>query len=322
MNSQSGAAQKRKMGKNKEYENKMSEKMKKILASSGILFVTIVWGGAFVVMKNSMDVIPPTYLLACRFTIAAIGLIVIFWKQVRTMTWKDVKYGTILGVFIFISYYFQTYGLKYTTASKNAFITTLYVIIVPFLHWIFNKVNPKWNNITAAVIAVIGLALISLKGDRTVNYGDLLTFACSFGFALHMVLVAHYTICYNPIKLTVVQMVSSSLFAWVLAMLSEGPLDPGVFAVPGILTSLLFLGILSSMVCFLLQNVCQSYISATTSAILFSMESVFGLLFSVLFLRETVTGKMLIGCGLMFAAAILAEYTPPVKKASDAQTGK
>ncbi len=301
----------------------MSEKTKKILASSGILLVTIVWGSAFVVMKNSMDVIPPTYLLAYRFTVAAAGLTLIFWKQVKTMTWKDIKYGTFLGAFIFISYYFQTYGLKYTTASKNAFITTLYVIIVPFLHWIFNKATPRWNNTAAALMAVAGLALISLKGDRTVNYGDLLTFICSFGFALHMVLVAHYTICYSPIKLTVVQMISSSLFAWILALLFEGPFEPAVFTVPGILTSVLYLGIFSSMICFLLQNVCQSYISANTSAILFSMESVFGLVFSVFLLKEAVTGKMLLGCGLMFAAAVLAEYTPAAKRtAASSQAGE
>lgn len=297
----------------------MSEKMTKALATAGILIVTIVWGSAFVVMKNSMDVIPPMYLVAYRFTVAAIGLVLIFWKQIRTLTWGDIKYGTILGFFIFLSYLFQTYGLKNTTSSKNAFITTLYVIIVPFLHWVFNKVNPKWNNITAAAIAVIGLGLISLRGDRTVNLGDVLTFICSFGFALHMVLVAHYTICYSPLKLTVVQMVSSSLFAWIAARFLDGPFVPGVFAEPGIVFSILYLGLLSSMMCFLLQNVCQKYISASTSAILFSMESVFGLLFSVIFLNEIVTGRMLIGCTLMFAAAILAEYTPPSKRGKSLQ---
>lgn len=210
-------------------KGKMNDKTVKLLASAGLLLVTIVWGSAFVVMKNSMDVIKPTYLLAYRFTIATAGLILIFRKQVKSMTWADIKCGALLGIFLFISYYFQTYGLKFTTASKNAFITTLYVIIVPFLHWFFNKVKPSGNNITAACIAVVGLALLSLKGDLTVNFGDFLTFICGFCFALHMVFIDRYTMCYSPIKLTVVQMASCAVFAWLVAAVFEGPCDLSAF---------------------------------------------------------------------------------------------
>ena len=88
-----------------------------------------------------------------------------FWKQIRGMSMLEFKCGALAGLFLFISYYFQTYGLKYTTASKNAFITTLYVVIVPFLAWAVNHVRPKANNLIAAGFAVVGLALLSLKGD-------------------------------------------------------------------------------------------------------------------------------------------------------------
>lgn len=286
----------------------------KLLASAGLLMVTVVWGSAFVVMKNSIDVISPTYILAYRFTIAALGMILIFHKSVKTMTRKDIKYGSILGLFLFISYYFQTYGLKYTTASKNAFITTLYVIIVPFLHWLLNKHRPTRNNMFAAVIAVVGLALLSLKGDLTVNFGDFLTFICGFCFALHMVYIDRYTMCYDPIKLTVMQMASAAVFSWIIALVFEGPCRLTVFADSGVLVSILYLGLISSMLCFLLQTVGQKYLSANTSSILLSFESVFGLVFSVIFLKDEITVRMLIGCALMFAAAILAEYSPRKKK--------
>ena len=147
----------------------------KVLASASLLFVTIIWGSAFVVMKNSMDAITPTYLLAYRFTIAALGMAALFWKQIRGMSMQEFKCGALAGLFLFISYYFQTYGLKYTTASKNAFITTLYVVIVPFLAWAVNHVRPKANNLIAAGFAVVGLALLSLKGELSVNFGDFLT---------------------------------------------------------------------------------------------------------------------------------------------------
>ena len=142
-----------------------------MLASASLLFVTIICGSAFVVMKNSMDAITPTYLLAYRFTIAALGMAALFWKQIRGMSMQEFKCGALAGLFLFISYYFQTYGLKYTTASKNAFITTLYVVIVPFLAWAVNHVRPKANNLIAAGFAVVGLALLSLKGDLSVNFG-------------------------------------------------------------------------------------------------------------------------------------------------------
>lgn len=292
----------------------MNGRTVKLLASAGLLMVTVIWGSAFVVMKNSIDVISPTYILAYRFTIAALGMILIFHKSVKTMTRKDIKYGSILGLFLFISYYFQTYGLKYTTASKNAFITTLYVIIVPFLHWLLNKHRPTRNNMFAAVIAVVGLALLSLKGDLTVNFGDFLTFICGFCFALHMVYIDRYTMCYDPIKLTVMQMASAAVFSWIIALVFEGPCRLTVFADSGVLVSILYLGLISSMLCFLLQTVGQKYLSANTSSILLSFESVFGLVFSVIFLKDEITVRMLIGCVLMFAAAILAEYSPRKKK--------
>ena len=170
------------MSSNKEHTTK-------ILAGAGLILTTIIWGGAFVVMKNSVDLIPPSYLLALRFSIAAICMLAVFWRQNKGMDKKDLQYGVILGLFLFLSYIFQTYGLKYTTASKNAFITTLYVIIVPFLHWGFNHQRPSGRNIGAAVLAVIGLALLSLEGDMGINLGDFLTLICGIFFAVHIVFI-------------------------------------------------------------------------------------------------------------------------------------
>lgn len=299
----------------------LSDRKTKILAALGLFLVTVIWGSSFVVMKTSIDAITPTYLLAFRFTIAAVGLTIVFWKKVKTITFREIRYGSILGLLLFVSYYFQTYGLKYTTASKNAFITTLYVIIVPFLHWLFNKVRPEKRNVIAAVIAVIGLALLSLRGDLTVNFGDALTFLCGITFAIHMVFVDRYTSVCHPVKLTVIQMVSCSVFAWIVAVLFEGSCDISVFADWGVLLSVLYLGLIASMLCFLLQMVGQTYLSPNTASILLSFEAVTGLIFSVIFLREIVTVRMLTGCGLMLAAAILSEYTPSKKGRGGIQNG-
>lgn len=289
------------------YRNKRKETGIKTLSVIGLIVTTIIWGSSFVVMKNSVAVLSPTYLLALRFTIAGTALTVVFWKRVKKMKKSDLLCGGLLGIFLFISYFFQTYGLKYTTASKNAFITTLYVILVPFLHWFFNKKKPTENNMAAAVIAVFGLALLSLEKDLSVNPGDFLTFICGFFFALHIVFIDRYTQSHDPVGLTVTQMVVAAALSWIVAPIMGERLD---FAVIDkvILTNLLYLGIFGTMIAFLLQNVGQKRLSPNTSSILLSFESVFGLIFSVIFLGEEMTPKLAAGCALMFASVVLSEY--------------
>lgn len=279
----------------------------RILAAIGLIITTIIWGSAFVVMKNSVDIISPTYLLALRFTIAAIALILVFWRKVMKICKSDLLCGGLLGVFLFTSYFFQTYGLKYTTASKNAFITTLYVILVPFLHWLFNRKKPAGNNIVAAMIAVVGLALLSLEGSLIINIGDFLTLICGFFYAVHIVFIDRYTTDHDPVTMTVIQMVMAAVLSWIIAPLLEGPFNYQVID-SGMMISLLYLGIFSTMIGFLLQNVGQKYLTPNTSSILLSFESVFGLVFSVIFLGDPLTIKLIAGCTLMFAAVILSEY--------------
>lgn len=295
-----------------------NEKRRKQLASAGLILTTMIWGSAFVVMKHSIDVIPPTYVLAYRFTVAAIGMVLLFWKKVKTMSRPELGYGFFLGTLLFISYYLQTYGLKYTTASKNAFITTLYVILVPFLHWMFNRVKPEKNNLLAAVIAVIGLALLSLKGDLTINYGDFLTLLSGICFAVHIVFLDRYTAVYDPVRLTVMQMAGAAVCSWLVAALTEGACQLSVLAEVSTAGAVLYLGLASSMLGFLLQTVGQKYLEAGASSILLSFEAVFGLVFSVIFLHDPLTVRGLIGCSLMFAAAILASYQPKKQRKTEA----
>lgn len=285
----------------------------KTLSVIGLIVTTVIWGSSFVVMKNSVAVISPTYLLALRFTIASVALVGVFWKRIIVLKRQDLLCGGLLGVFLFVSYFFQTYGLKYTTASKNAFITTLYVILVPFLHWFFNRKKPSRNNVAAAVLAVFGLALLSLEGDLSVNLGDILTFICGFFYAIHIVFIDRYTEEHDPVGLTVTQMIVAAALSWIVAPLLEGSMDFGVID-KTMMAGLLYLGIFSTMIGFLLQNVGQKHLSPNTSSILLSFESVFGLFFSVLFLKDPVTPKLAAGCVLMFASVILSEYKKKEKQ--------
>ena len=260
-------------------------------------------------MKNSVDVLEPTFLLAVRFTIAALALVFVFHNNLKNRNKDSLRCGLILGVLLELSYLFQTYGIKYTTASKNAFITTLYVILVPFLNWGISKKRPKMKNLAAAVMAVIGLALLTLEGDLGINLGDFLTLLCGLCFALHMVYIDKFTEKHDPIFLTIVQIAVVGICNWLLVPVFDG-MDAYNFQAlmdKDLIIGLLYLAIFSTMVGFLLQNVCQKYLSANTTALLLSMESVFGALFSVMLLNEVLAGKMLLGCILMFLAVVVSE---------------
>ena len=279
----------------------------RVLSSLGLLLAAVIWGFAFVVVKNSLDLIPPIYMLAFRFTLAAAALTLIMLPKLRNLTRRDWTSGAVLGFFLFTAHAVQTIGCQYTTAGKNAFLTTIYVIIVPFLHWIMNRKRPSGYAMTAAMIAVVGIGLLSLQGgDAGVNIGDVLTVICGFLFAVHIVYIDRYTELQDPIILTVMQMIFAAIFSWILAPICDGGFPAAAFQ-SEVVTGMLYLGLLSTMVGFLLQNVGQKYTAPSTASLLLSFESVFGVLFSVIFLQEQLTLRMLFGCGLMFFAVLLVE---------------
>ncbi len=279
----------------------------RIFSSLGLLLAAVIWGFAFVVVKNSLDLIPPIYMLAFRFTIAAAALTLIMLPKLRHLTRRDWTSGAVLGFFLFTAHAVQTIGCQYTTAGKNAFLTTIYVIIVPFLHWIINRKRPNGYAMAAAVIAVVGIGLLSLQGgDAGVNIGDVLTVICGFLFAVHIVYIDRYTESQDPVILTVMQMIFAAVLSWIFAPIYDGGFPAAAFQ-SEVVTGMLYLGLLSTMVGFLLQNVGQKYTAPSTASLLLSFESVFGVLFSVIFLQEQLTMRMLFGCGLMFFAVLLVE---------------
>lgn len=278
----------------------------RILASLGLLLAAIIWGFAFVVVKNSLDYIPPTYMLAFRFTIASVVLGLIFLKKLMYLSKKIVREGAIVGFFLFISYFFQTVGIQYTTAGKNAFLTTIYVIIVPFLYWIFKKKRPDMYCMGAAVLAIAGIGLLSLQSDLSINIGDVLTLICGVGYSFHIICIDRYTDDCDPVVLTILQLGFAALFSWILAPFMDGGFPAQAFE-PSAVMGMLYLGLLSTMLAFLLQNLCQKYTSPDTASVLLSFESVFGALFSVIFLHEILSPKMLVGCVLLFIAVIMSE---------------
>ena len=138
-----------------------------------------IWGSSFFIMKNALDAMPVQYLLAIRFTVGALLLALICGKKWRGVTADYLWRGAVIGGCLYLAYSIQTYGLALTTPSKNAFLTAVYCVLVPFLYWLLAGVRPDRYNILAALLSVTGVGLVSLSGDLTVNLGDALTLLCA-----------------------------------------------------------------------------------------------------------------------------------------------
>ena len=211
----------------------MSPHVMKKLAKPMLFAAAIIWGTSFFVMKNALDVIPVFYLLAIRFTAGAVLLAAVCWKKWAGFTRDYLWRGAVIGAFLFLAYSVQTFGLDRTTPSKNAFLTAVYCVIVPFLYWAAARRRPDRYNILAALLCVTGVGLVSLDGDLSVNAGDVLTLICAFFYAAHIVAVAKVSPEKDIYLLTVFQFAFAALYAWAGGALFENfPaqafLDPAV----------------------------------------------------------------------------------------------
>ena len=277
-------------------------------ASPLIVLATIIWGSSFVVMKNSVDVLPTFWLLAIRFSASAIVLAIVFLPRWKVCDKQYLIGGTVMGFCLFVAYTFQTYGLERTTPGKNAFFTAVYCVIVPFLYWVIAKRRPDKFNILAAFLCIAGIALVSVTGSNATafNMGDVLTLIGGFFFAAHIVAVAKYSEGRDIFILTTLQFASFALFSWIGVLITRPALTPGVFD-QSLIFSLAYLVIFASCGALLFQNIGQKYTAPSTAAVLLSLEAPFGVFFSILFANERPTPLMFVGFALIFLAVVCSE---------------
>lgn len=298
--------------------------MKKWLAIGGLILVTVIWGGGFVASDMALESMKPFQIMMVRFLLASVLMGVISRGQRKSEEkLKDragaIKAGVLMGVTLFMGFAFQIIGLQYTTPSKNAFLTALNVVIVPFIAFVILKKKIGAKGIIGAVMSVFGVALLSLNGNFTVSLGDGLTLFCAVGFAFQIFFTSEFVKKYPASVLNTVQMFT----AFVLSAISLMIFGENDFQVTtqGWLSAL-YLGVVSTTICYLLQTACQKYIDETKAAIILSMESVFGTIFSILILHEVVTVRMVIGCAVILAAVIISNMSETSEKIEDKEICK
>ena len=282
---------------------------KEILADGILLLTALIWGSAFAVVKNTLASFPPAAIIAMRYAIATAITGVVFRRHLRGLTRADVARGALVGLLLSAAYIVQTIGLDYTTAGKNAFLTTVYVLLVPFFSMALFGQRLRRANFAAAGMMLLGIGLLSLPGESGgLNIGDVLTLLCGALFAGHIISVERCQRRTNAYALIVLQFGFCAVYALIYSLLFERgmPLDFNAGSVGG----LLYLAIFSTTIAMSLQNIGQSMAPASHASILLSLESVFGVLFSCLLLGETLTPGMLAGFAVIFAALLVSELTP------------
>ncbi|MFY9177312.1 MAG: DMT family transporter [Caldicoprobacterales bacterium] len=277
---------------------------KMILADLSLLLVALFWGGGFVAVKEAINSITPFYMIAIRFGIANLILLAIFWKRFKNIDWQDIKISIIVGIFLFLAFSAQTTGAQYTTAGKQAFLTAVNVVIVPFLTWILYKNELDAYSIIASVFCLIGVGFLTLKDGLSINIGDFLTLVCAFLFAVHIALLGEYAKKVDTIVLSIIQMATASVLALVCALFTE-PVPESLPA--NAYFSMVYMIIFSTMLAFMIQTIAQKYTTANHASLILCLEAVFGSVLAAIFLGDVFTPSMIIGCGLIFIGIIIAE---------------
>lgn len=292
-----------------------------------LLFLTaFIWGVAFVAQSVAMDYIGPYTFNAVRSLLGGIVLVpcvFLFGQKKKAVKDKDqaketaldrprdmVTGGLLCGIMLFLSTTLQQVGIQYTTVAKAGFITALYIILVPILG-IFLKKRVSFQIWMSVVIAIIGLYLLCMKGSFYLGQGDFLMLVCSLCFALHILVIDHFTDKVSGVKLSCIQFFVCGLLSCVLMFLFEKP------AVSDILSAwlpIVYAGVFSSGVAYTLQIIGQKGTDPTIASLILSLESVVSVLAGWIILRQSLTPKEILGCLLMFGAIILAQVTPDPKK--------
>ncbi len=299
-----------------------SEQMKNSLL---LLLTAFIWGIAFVAQSVGGDAVGSFTFNGVRSLIGALVLVpvILFLDKQKEKELGEEKFleqkgdkktlligGICCGVMLCIASNFQQFGLSFTSVGKAGFITALYILIVPILG-IFMKKKVGIKVWIGVVLAVIGLYLLCMTSERfSLTLGDLLVLICAGFFSIQILLVDYFSPKVDGVRLSCIQIFVCGVISTVLAFVFETPSLSGLISnyIP-----LLYAGVLSCGVAYTLQIVGQKNMNPTIASLIMSLEIVFSVLAGWVILKETMSGREILGCVLMFLAIILAQLPEKTK---------
>jgi drug/metabolite transporter (DMT)-like permease len=272
------------------------------LAIIALVFIAAIWGWSFVIVKQAVAQMPVMDFLALRFAVAALIMVILRPRSMVSLDKPILKHGVILGIFLGLSYITQTYALVYASATVVGFITGLYIIITPFLAWLWIKQKINGNVWLAVILASAGLIFISYNGVG-IGPGEMLTILCAVTLALYTVGLGKWSPGCNSYSLTTIQMLTMAVILLVLAL-------PGGFFIPTdpqIWFVIIITAVFATSLAFFVQTWAQSILTPTHAAVILTMEPLFAGVFGVLVGNDPLTWRIVLGAIFMLAAMYLVQ---------------
>ena len=273
-----------------------------------VFLLAVIRVSSYIVIKNIITIQSPFEIVFFRFFTTGIILLLFTIKQFKKVNRYDFIFGVLAGIFLFSAFAFQTYGIKYTTVSKQSFLTSLYIIFIPLFNFIFFKKKISKEIAFLFFIILIGVFFISFQDFKnfeiSLNLGDILTLLCALGFSLNIITLSKtekYNV--NIINITVIQM----LIIGILSLIFQFIIEKSRIGF-SINFSLIYLIIVCTMLNFTIQNISQKYISAHIIGLILSLESIFGTFFAVIFLNENINSNFIIGTFLITVSIVLVQF--------------
>lgn len=290
--------------------------MTRIQANLVLLLAAAIWGGGFVAQSTAMDSIGPFWFVGLRFAIAAIAVLPFALMETRKMksapSRGEIRAFMLVGLALFMGATTQQVGLLTTTVTNSSFLTALYVIFVPVIAVVLYRRHPHWVVWPGALMMLGGIFLLSGGAINQLTTGDTLSIICAFFWAIQITLAGRFVMQSNrPLALSCTQFAVCAGLSMLIGVFIE-PINTA--AIASSLTEIIYVGLVSSGLAFVLQVVAQRYTTAPQAAIFLSSEALFGALFASIFLQETIPAAGYVGCAIIFAAILLVELVPEISK--------
>jgi drug/metabolite transporter (DMT)-like permease len=275
----------------------------RLKADLQLFLVTIIWGSAFVVMRIAAGHNTIFLLNGSRFLLGAL-LLLPLTKLRGAFNRANLVFVALAGFALYAAIAFQQAGLVTTTAGNAGFITSLYVVIVPFVLWIFWRERPSPLMGVAIFLAIVGGFLLSTGGKFHVQPGDMFMFAGSFFWAMHVIVVAKAQRRISPLPFALGQFAFCGALNLCTGLIFEHPSRADILFV---LPAILYTAVFSIALGFTLQVIAQKHTPPNDASLILSLEAVFAALFGWLFLKEILLPVQLVGCALILIAVILLQ---------------
>lgn len=283
---------------------------KQLRADLMLVLVTLCWGISYYLMDMALTDMDPFTLNGHRFLGAFLVAGLLSWKKIKTVNKTTLKYSVLVGVALVFVYIGATFGVKYTTLSNSGFLCALTVVFTPLIGWIFLRQKLDRKMTLSVVVCFIGIALLTLKDDFSINMGnlkgDVLCILCAVFYAIDLLLtekaVSHEEV--DAYQLGVFQLGVTGLCNLVLAFITETPHFP---TEPNIWGAVIFLSIFCTGVAFVVQPVAQQYTSASHVGVIFALEPVFAGIVAFFLAGEVLTAKSYFGAVLMISSIFIME---------------